>query len=277
MNNDMVPVRILVVDDDAVSREVIALHLAQAGYAVETAESGDSALLRLGAAGLQPAVVLTDLHMPGIAGAELGRRMRGLCGTGTLLLAMSGSEPEGSVRRAFDGFLPKPFTMEALATVIAGAVAEESGRASHDAHLIDDETVAKMGHPGSVASSETAALDEGVYRKLVGAMRRESLERLYALCLSDAEARIAGMRRSASEGDDAAYRREAHAIKGGCGMVGATELQRFATLMEERGLDNANHVASLDEFILACERLRRILIAHASEWKDPEAQGEHAR
>ena len=24
---------------------------------------------------------------------------------------------------------------------------EESGRASHDAHLSDDETVAKMGHP----------------------------------------------------------------------------------------------------------------------------------
>jgi CheY-like chemotaxis protein len=277
MNIDMVPVRILVVDDDAVSREVIALHLSGAGYAVETAESGDAALLRLGAAGLQPAVVLTDLQMPGIAGAELGRRMRELCGAGTLVLAMSGSEPEGAVRREFDGFLPKPFTMEALATVIAGAVAEESGRASHDAHLIDDETVAKMGHPGSVASSETAALDEGVYRKLVGAMRRESLERLYALCLSDAEARIAGMRRSASDGDDAAYRREAHAIKGGCGMVGALELQKIATLMEGQGLSNANHVASLDEFMLACERLRRILIAHASEGKDPEAQGEDAR
>jgi CheY-like chemotaxis protein len=295
MNTYMLPVRILVVDDDAVSREVIALHLERAGYAVETAESGDSALLRLGAAGLQPAVVLTDLQMPGIAGAELGRRMRGLCGAGTLLLAMSGSEPEGSVRRAFDGFLPKPFSMEALATVISAAIAGEvgtsgrpglggeSGRASHDAHLNDDETVAKtlpqvpMGHPGSVASSETAALDEGVYRKLVGAMRRESLEQLYALCLSDAEARIAGMRRSASEGDDAAYRREAHAIKGGCGMVGATELQRFATLMEERGLDNANHVASLDEFMLACERVRRILIAHASEEKHPGTQGEDSR
>jgi len=283
MNTYMLPVCILVVDDDAVSREVIALHLERAGYAVETAESGDAALLRLGAAGLQPTVVLTDLQMPGIAWAELGRRLRGLCGAWTLLLAMSGSEPEGAVRREFDGFLPKPFTMEALATVISAAVAEESGRASHDAHLSDDETVAKtlpqapMGHPGSVASSETAALDEGVYRKLVGAMRRERLEQLYALCLSDAEARIAGMRRSASEGDDDAYRREAHAIKGGCGMVGATELQRIATSMEEQGLGDANHVASLDEFMLACERLRRILIAHASEWKDPGVQGEDAR
>ena len=59
--------------------------------------------------------------------------------------------------------------------------------------------------------------------------------------------------------------------------MGALELQKIATLMEGQGLGNANHVASLDEFMLACERLRRILIAHASEGKDPEAQGEDAR
>jgi CheY-like chemotaxis protein len=254
MNADVVPVRILVVDDDDVSREVIALLLAQAGYAVESADSGDAALLQLRAAtDGPPAVVLTDLQMPGTAGGELGRRMRALCGAGTLLLAMSGSEPEGAVRREFDGFLLKPFTMEALASAIAGGSSEsvsEGGRRN------------------------VSALDESVYRKLVVAMRRERLEQLYALCLNDAEARIAGMRRSASGGDDAAYRREAHAIKGGCGMVGAAELQKLATSMEERGLGDANHVASLDEFMLACERLRRMLIARASGENAPKAQGE---
>jgi CheY-like chemotaxis protein/HPt (histidine-containing phosphotransfer) domain-containing protein len=317
MDSDMAPVRILVVDDDAVSREVIALHLAAAGYAVETAESGDAALLRLGAAGSPPGVVLTDLQMPGIAGAELGRRLREVCGAGTLLLAMSGSEPEEAVRREFDGFLSKPFAIGAVAAAIAGFAASaegvgtserpgsgrESGRALHDAphttpsaswrgpRLSDDETVAKMGHKGSMVASETAvgvdgtrttlfaipALNEAVYRKLAGAMRRERLEQLYALCLSDAEARIVAMRRSASDGDDVAYRKEAHAIKGGCGMMGALELQSLATSMEERGLDDANHVASLDEFMLSCERLRRILVARASEEKDPETEGEDTR
>jgi CheY-like chemotaxis protein len=256
MDADVLPVRILVVDDDAVSREVIALHLEAAGYAVETAESGDAALLRLGAAaGLQPALVLTDLQMPGIAGAELGRRLREVCGAGTLLLAMSGSEPEEAVRQEFDGFLSKPFAMEALTAVIAGSAETADG----------------------VVSGDICALNEGVYRKLAGAMRRERLEQLYALCLSDAEARIVAMRRSASDGDDVAYRKEAHAIKGGCGMVGAAELQSLATSMEERGLGDANHVATLDEFMLACERLRRILVAHAGEEKDPGLQGEDAR
>jgi CheY-like chemotaxis protein/HPt (histidine-containing phosphotransfer) domain-containing protein len=256
MDIDMVPVRILVVDDDAVSREVIALHLEAAGYAVETAESGDAALRRLRAAGgLQLAVVLTDLQMPGTAGAELGRRLREVCGAGTLLLAMSGSEPEKAVLREFDGFLSKPFAIEAVAAAIAGSAPSAEGARGGD----------------------ILALNEGVYRKLVGAMRCERLEQLYALCLSDAEARIVAMRRCASNGDDTAYRKEAHAIKGGCGMVGAAELQSLATSMEERGLGDANYVATLDEFMVACERLRRILVAHATEEKSPGAQGEDAR
>jgi CheY-like chemotaxis protein len=247
MNIDLIPVRILVVDDDTVSREVIALLLEGDGYEVHTADSGDRALLDLEAIDdWRPAVVLTDLQMPGIAGGELARQLRSLCGARTVLLAMSGSEPGEIVLRKFDGFLLKPFMMEALAAAIAGNFDENKA-----------------------VRRDVPALDEGVYRKLAGSMRRERLEQLYALCLSDAETRIAGMRRAADSGDDDAYRREAHAVKGGCGMVGAVELQTLATSMEKRGLGNANHVASLDEFILACERLRRILIAHASGEKHP--------
>src|SRR5258708_32698188 len=91
-------------------------------------------------------------------------------------------------------------------------------------------------------------------------MRPSQLEQLYALSLTDAEARLAAMQRAASSGDDAAYKREAHAIKGGCGMVGALELQTLATSMEERGLSD-DHVASLKEFLVAWEPLRGILIA----------------
>jgi HPt (histidine-containing phosphotransfer) domain-containing protein len=68
------------------------------------------------------------------------------------------------------------------------------------------------------------------------------------------------MQQAASGNDDAVYRREAHAIKGGCGMVGALELQRLATSMEEHGL-SGDHVASLKEFVAARERLRGMLIA----------------
>ena len=56
------PVQILVIDDDELSREVLALLLQNEGYAVETADSGDAALLHVTTAHL-PDVVLTDLQM----------------------------------------------------------------------------------------------------------------------------------------------------------------------------------------------------------------------
>jgi CheY-like chemotaxis protein len=232
-------VRVLVVDDDSLSREVLALLLHGAGYAVESADSGDAALLHLQPTHTRPQVVLADLQMPGTSGQDLARQLRSLCGPATTLLAMSASEPGDKSDREFDGFLLKPFTMKTFAAAIAGKTAD----AAKDPDRY-----------------EAAALDETVYQKLAGSMRRPQLEQLYTLCLTDAKTRLAAMQQAASNRDDAAYRREAHAVKGGCGMVGALELQTLATSMEERGLSD-DHVASLKEFIVAHERLRRILVA----------------
>jgi CheY-like chemotaxis protein len=233
------PVQILVVDDDALSREVLALLLHGAGYAVETADSGDASLLHLQTANLLPQVVLTDLQMPGTTGNELAVGLRGLCGPATMLLAMSASTPDDGSDREFDGFLLKPFTMETFTAAITG------------------KTTKVVKEPNGAGAT---VLDEVIYSKLDRSLRRPQLKQLYALCLADAERRFATMQQAASGNDDAAYRREAHAIKGGCGMVGALELQTLATSMEERGLSD-DHVASLKEFIVACERLRGMLIA----------------
>lgn len=238
MSDAMMPVRVLVVDDDEVSREVLALLLEGEGHAVETADSGDAALARLkDVAGALPGLVLADMQMPGTAGGELAQQMRRVCGAGTMLLAMSGSQPEDEAKRGFDGFLLKPFSMEQLAAVVAG------------------------GSVPAVRDETAGILNEPVYEKLAGSMRGAQLEQLYAMCLDDAKRRIAKMRQAASKQDDRAYKSEAHAIRGGCGMVGATELQTIATAMETNGIEATNHVASLDEFLLACERLRRILVA----------------
>jgi CheY-like chemotaxis protein len=233
------PVQILVIDDDVLSREVLAALLERAGYAVQTADSGDAALLNLQASHSRPQVVLTDLQMPGTSGGELARSLRKECGPSTVLLAMSASAPDDGSDQKFDGFLLKPFTMESLAEGIAGKTA----KVSKDPN-------------GPIA----AVLDEAVYSKLAGSMRRPQLEQLYAFCLADVERRLAAMRQAAADDDDNAFKSQAHAIKGGCGMVGALELQTLATSMEERGLSD-DHVASLKEFIVACERLRGMLVA----------------
>jgi CheY-like chemotaxis protein/HPt (histidine-containing phosphotransfer) domain-containing protein len=256
MDTALGPGRILVVDDDAVSREVFSLLLLRQGYGVETADSGEAALLHLRAMGdAPPKIILADMQMPGISGYELATQLREVCGAGTMLLAMSGSEPGLEARRSFDGFLLKPFTMDDLTAVIAGSSSKVANGANHE---------------------DGSALDEDVYKKLAASMKKEKLEQLYALCLADAQRRIGAMQLAASEGDDAAYRREAHALKGGCGMVGAVELQNLATSMEKQGLSVTNHVVTLDEFILGCDRLRRILIAHENREQQSSLSGEDA-
>lgn len=233
--------QILVVDDDEVSREVLRVLLEGEGYAVETAESGDAAIAQLGASGRTlPGVMLVDMQMPGARSDELARQLRDVCGPQTLLLAMSGSRPEDELTRGFDAFLLKPFSMKQFAAVVHG------------------------GRAGASSGDETSGvLNESVFQNLAGSMRAAQIERLYEMCLEDAERRISAMREAAARQDDATYRREAHAVKGGCGMVGATELQILANIMETKGIE-ANHVATLDEFVLASERLRRILIARMS-------------
>ena len=245
--------RILVVEDDEVSREVLGLLLQAEGYEVESVDSGDAALVHLQTMHPRPGVVLTDMQMPGTTGDALARQVRDLCGEETLVLGMSASDLEEGAGQEFDGFLLKPFGMETLAEAIAGGK-----RAAGD-------------NPGG---KDESVLSGVVYEKLAGSMPQPRLEQLYALCLTDAENRIAAMRQAASDGDDGAYRKGAHAIKGGCGMVGAIELQRLATSMEERGLRD-DHIASLNEFILACERLRRILVAHGiNHNRDNDLRGE---
>jgi CheY-like chemotaxis protein len=71
--------RILVVDDDKDSCELIAMLLGQAGYVVETAADGFEALAVVAAR--RPDLLLTDLRMPGMDGVELIRRVHAVDST----------------------------------------------------------------------------------------------------------------------------------------------------------------------------------------------------
>ena len=67
---------ILVIEDDAILREALAEWLQTAGYSVRTAADGKAGLTAVTLSA--PALVVTDIHMPEVAGtmviAELKRR-----------------------------------------------------------------------------------------------------------------------------------------------------------------------------------------------------------
>ena len=63
---------VLVIDDDAMQREILTSLLTRAGHAsVLTASDGKDALERMAAYGAQIGLVVCDLQMPGMDGMEL--------------------------------------------------------------------------------------------------------------------------------------------------------------------------------------------------------------
>jgi CheY-like chemotaxis protein/HPt (histidine-containing phosphotransfer) domain-containing protein len=268
------PVRVLVVDDDEMSRELLGVLLAAEGYAVQSADSGESALALLRQGGEAFDLVLTDMQMPGTTGSSLAGKLRRACGSQTLLLAMSGSRPPDKATARFDGFLMKPFKMQELAKALAA-----QSRASADtpkvvvaagAHRrqpaskksmnlsVHDAPPSVFGSGGSSASKPI--LNETIYGQLAGSMPAPQLLEMYTMCVNDARKRIASMRSLAEAHDAATFVREAHSIKGGCGMLGATELHGMAAELEKKGLEpGASEVNSLDELSAACDRLERML------------------
>src|SRR6476660_3606094 len=94
---------ILLIDDDLVSREVIATVLTLHGHMVHSAEDGNQALEILEAGDVKPGVVLLDTQLPGLSGSELIAKLRQLSQDEIILI--SGTTPSDDLIAAADGFL----------------------------------------------------------------------------------------------------------------------------------------------------------------------------
>lgn len=108
---------VLVVEDSVPLGRLLEATLTGAGHHAVWAQTGARALQE--ATALAPDVVLIDLHLDDITGAELAAVLRRDLGTARLI-AVSGEGPAEEVRRWFDAFLLKPVALETLLGAVAG-------------------------------------------------------------------------------------------------------------------------------------------------------------
>ena len=122
---------ILIIEDDAIMREALAEWLEAAGYRVRKAADGSAGLaaLRLAA----PALVVTDIHMPGTSGAmviaELKQRypeipviaISGLFNSG------HGMDADAAIALGAARALAKPFKRGELLRAVADLLGPPAG------------------------------------------------------------------------------------------------------------------------------------------------------
>jgi two-component system response regulator ResD len=106
--------RVLVVDDDPTVAEVVTGYLQRAGYVVDRADDGPTALAR--AAAHRPDLVVLDLMLPGMDGLEVCRRMRDDGPVPVIMLTARGDEDDRilGLEVGADDYVTKPFSPREL-------------------------------------------------------------------------------------------------------------------------------------------------------------------
>lgn len=250
---------VLIIDDDLVSREVMATILTMTGYLVHTAGSGDESIVLLDAETIQPDVILMDTQMPGLSGPELIQELRAR--SSAVIYAVSGSEAPADVVNGADGFLMKPIGPEALQRLL-------------EQHAYD---LKPSGLPGLRLPPESLppTINPRTLAQFRALMKESAVREVYLAVVSDLGKRVGLLGEAIEQGDHAEIHRIGHSIKGGCGMAGALEAARVGEMIEAGG-DDLEYIRSLVPLLESATRnLHRMLDAEFSPQGSGPAQVEN--
>lgn len=121
---------ILVVEDERDIRELVRFHLAQEGYAVREADTGEAALAQVAVE--RPALVVLDLMLPGTDGLEVCRRLRNGEATHTtpiIMLTARAAEVDRVIglEMGADDYITKPFSPRELVARVKAVLRRTHG------------------------------------------------------------------------------------------------------------------------------------------------------
>jgi two-component system response regulator AtoC len=117
---------ILVVDDDAYTRDIFEQKLEHSGYVVETAESAEEALGKVKR--LNPQVIITDLRMPGMDGLQLLEKVKGTMPLVDVIVVTGHEDMTSAVSAmkagAFD-YIVKPVNLKEVDALVERCLREQ--------------------------------------------------------------------------------------------------------------------------------------------------------
>jgi DNA-binding response OmpR family regulator len=119
-----------VVDDDPTVSEVVATYLDRAGFTVDRAADGPSAVAR--AASVRPDLVVLDLMLPGLDGLEVCRRIRRDQGPVPVVMLTARADEEDRIlglEVGADDYVTKPFSPRELVLRVTSVLRRTGGSA----------------------------------------------------------------------------------------------------------------------------------------------------
>ncbi|MEV4867926.1 response regulator transcription factor [Streptomyces syringium] len=124
------PARVLVVDDDPTVAEIVTGYLDRAGFTVDRAADGPTALERAAAA--RPDLVVLDLMLPGMDGLEVCRRLRRRGPVAVIMLTARGDEDDRilGLEVGADDYVTKPFSPRELVLRVESVLRRARAHAS---------------------------------------------------------------------------------------------------------------------------------------------------
>ena len=164
--------RVLVVDDDAKTMELVKLYLSRDGYRVLTAYDGVEAL-RLAREG-HPDLIVLDLMLPGIDGLEVCRTLRRESDVPIIMLTARTTDEDKltGLGLGADDYVTKPFSPRELAARVRVVLRRLPGERGPDEIKYGQLTVDFVRHEASLAGRPLNLTM--VEFKLLGVLIKES-------------------------------------------------------------------------------------------------------
>lgn len=219
---------ILVVEDNAINREVAQRFLQRLGQRVTLAPDGVEGV-RL-AAQRRFDLILMDMQMPEMDGIAATAAIRA-SGNAIPIIAMTANASEDDRRRCLaagmDGFEAKPITLARLEALIRAHTSARPPRPAQANDPSDDQTGARV-------------------RELIEAVGEDGYRELLDSFFADAAALLGDLGRAMSSSDTVLADRSLHSLKGAAANLGFDALAELAELSRKSPLDQttANHLAS---------------------------------
>jgi PAS domain S-box-containing protein len=209
-----VPLRILVVEDNEVNRQLALLLLQKLGYRADVAANGIEAVEAVDRQSYD--AVLMDVEMPEMDGLEAARRIRQMePPTRPWIVAVTANALHGErdrcLQAGMDDYITKPLHLDALVAALRGAPPPPNGRRSDEA--VDREVLRRL-------SSSLGEGGDASVRELIDTFRSQASGIPSTL-------RIAIDRRDSEE-----VRRAAHTLKSNASMFGASTLAELSRELE---------------------------------------------